>query len=726
MKQYKLFAACPVYLEDLLEEEVLALGGTIDKRTRGGLSFTASLEFLYEFSLKTRVAGHLLLRLHEFGIDGLDAIASGAAAFPWDSVMREGGTFACRSTLKRSKMNQKMVALKLKDGIADYWRNKTGSRPDVDRENPDYNFQIHVQEDNSAELYLDLSGDSLSNRGYRLDTAKAALRENTAAALLLRAGWKGMSSEGAVFLDPMCGSGTILVEAAMIAGGLPSQLHRNHYGFLHWIDHDQDLWEECMDRAELEWKAGLEKLPRIFGFDNDRHAVAAATENIKRAGLANYIHVEKQDLSNFHFTEAMTKSPRGLLLTNPPYGHRIGDKGALYSLYRELGDLVKREEFSNWQLTVISDEKSLIKSIGLRSSRENRVMNGSLSCFLVHYDLFSHTENKRHSQTLRLPVSEMEWSDEGRQFLNRLTKRRKHLKKWMKREEVSCYRVYDADLPNFNFAIDVYEDKWVHVQEYKPPLSVDEEKAQKRVSESLKIISALFEIPKHQIFLKQKHRQRGQAKYSPPEPRGERFLIKEWNQRIWVNFADYQDTGIFLDHRNIRRWLLQNSQGKSLLNLFSYTCTASLMAAAGGASKIVSVENYRSSLSWGKDNFTLNKLDSENYKFEKSDSFEYLRSNKEYHDIIYLNPPNSFNAKSRNPEFDLQNDHAGLIHLCMKRLRHGGVLIFSNNYKQFVMDKILQDEYRIEEQSKWTVSEDFQGKKNSPRCWFIREAEEKE
>ncbi|MDC7233360.1 MAG: bifunctional 23S rRNA (guanine(2069)-N(7))-methyltransferase RlmK/23S rRNA (guanine(2445)-N(2))-methyltransferase RlmL [Spirochaetales bacterium] len=726
MTQYKLFAACPVYLEDLLEEEILALGGSVEKRTRGGLSFSAPLDFIYRFSLRTRIAGHLLLNLCDFEMEGPEKLTEQISRFDWQSVMNETNTVSCRSTIKKSRLNQKMAALKLKDGIADYWREKTGSRPDVDRDDPDCHFQIHIEEDRKVQIYMDLSGDSLSNRGYRLDSGRAALRENTAAALLLRAGWNSISRKGSVFLDPMCGSGTILVEAAMIAGNLPAQLYRNHYAFLQWKDHDQDLWEDCTDEAEAEWKRGLDQIPRIFGYDQDRHAVAAATENIKRAGLEKHIHVEKRALADFVFIEAMEKAPGGLILTNPPYGQRIGDKGSLYSLYRELGDLARSEQFAQWQMSVISDDKALIKSIGLRSSRENRVMNGALSCFLVHYDLFSFKDQKKNGDRDKKDAREMEWSEEGRQFLNRLVKRRKHLKKWMKREDVSCYRLYDADLPNFNMAVDVYEEKWIHIQEYKAPSSVDSGKAEKRVEEARRILSALFEIPGHQVFLKQRRRQKGQDQYKVLSTRGERFLIRESGQRIWVNFSDYLDTGIFLDHRNIRRWILENSDEKSFLNLFSYTCTASLMAAAGGASRVVSVDSSKAYLNWGQDNFSLNKLDSRNYSFEKSDSFQYLRNCHDRFDLVFLDPPTFSNSKSRASVFDVQNDHAGLIHLCMKRLAPGGVLIFSNNYRQFVLDPELSEEYEIEEISSWTVSEDFKGKKNGHRCWFIRKGQMKE
>ncbi|QEN07444.1 bifunctional 23S rRNA (guanine(2069)-N(7))-methyltransferase RlmK/23S rRNA (guanine(2445)-N(2))-methyltransferase RlmL [Oceanispirochaeta crateris] len=721
MTLYSLFAACPLYLEDLLEEEVLHWGGKIQKRTTGGLSFTATLETIYRFCIHTRVAGHLLLQLSEFDLtEDLESVRKEALHFPWDTIMLPEATFSCRASAKgRGNINQQLASLKLKDGIADYWREKTGSRPDVDRQNPDIKVQVHIQDSQKGQMYLDLSGETLSNRGYRIKASSAALRENTAAGLLLRSGWKKISQEKCVFLDPMCGSGTLLVEAAIIAGDLPANLYRSHYGFMNWKSHNQDLWEEITDQAEQEWKKGIETLPRITGYDNDKNAIASAIDNIKRAGLDKYIHVEKRALEDLALTEAQMAAPGGLVVTNPPYGVRIGEKNALYSLYRSLGDQTRSPQFKGWNMSVISNDISLLGAIGLRQSRENKIMNGALSCAIYHYELFGSEQKKKGPEKVQLE-NELHISEEGTQFLNRLIKRKKHLGKWLKRENVSCYRLYDADLPNFNFAIDVYENKWIHIQEYKPPVFIDMDKAEIRTKEAIKILKDLFSLQHNQIFLKQRRRQRGQDQYRPLGSQGERYLIQEWGQRIWVNFTDYLDTGLFLDHRNIRKYLLENSKGKSVLNLFSYTCTASLMAASGGASKVVSVDSSKTYLAWGRDNFSLNKISDTHHSFEQSDSFDWLRASKDYFDVIFLDPPTFSNSKSRASVFDIQNDHAALIHLSMKRLKKDGLLIFSNNFKQFELKEELLAEYNISEETKWTVSEDFLKKKSGHRCWFIR------
>jgi len=693
------------------------------KRSTGGISFGGTLDVIYRFCLHTRIAGHLLLLLQEFVLtEELESVYKTALEYPWEGVMDEKATFSCRASTKgRGSINQKFASLKLKDGIADYWRNRTGSRPDVDRQNPDIKIQVHIQDSQKGQIYIDLSGNSLSNRGYRLDQSQAALRENTAAALILRAGWKELSEKQAVFLDPLCGSGTLLVEAAMIAGNLPANLRRSHYGFMNWRDHDQDLWEEIIDQAEAEWNSGLQSIPKILGYDMDKKAIASATENIKRAGLEKIIHVEKKLLEDFILTEALQKAPMGLMATNPPYGIRIGEKNALFSLYRSLGDLARSPDLKNWKLSVISNDKALLKAVGLHQSRENRLMNGALSCFLYHYELFG-SERKLKEKSSETPgmAESAPLSMEGEQFRNRLIKRKKHLAKWLRREEISCYRLYDADLPNFNFAIDVYEGKWIHMQEYKAPVTISTEKAEERVKEAQRITQEVFKLHPGQIFLKQRRKQKGTEQYRSLGTQGEKYLIHEWGKRIWVNFTDYLDTGIFLDHRNIRKYLLENCKEKDVLNLFSYTCTASLMAAAGEAATVVSVDSSKTYLSWGRDNFMLNGLKKPGYRFEQSDSFKWLRSSKEYFDIIFLDPPTFSNNKSSSSVFDIQNDHRTLIHLTMKHLKRGGLLIFSNNYRQFEMDAQLLEEYMITEETKWTVSEDFLQKKAGHRCWFIR------
>ncbi len=726
MMKFKIFATCPVYLEDLLEEEILQAGGSILKRSPGGHMAECTLEELYTLLLWSRSASRILLHLQDFECNSQEDVYTAARGIEWDTVMLCSNTVACSCTVSgKSKIPPKSASLKSKDGLVDYWRDKTGDRPNVQRDNPDIAVHVHIHNEEGT-LYLDLAGEGLHKRGYRLDAAKAALRENTAAAILSRAGWPRIAGEGGTLIDPMCGSGTLLIEAAFMAVGIAPRMHRSDYGFFHWLSHDPDLWETVFDKAEEKWKEGISSLPQIVGYDNDKTAIAAALQNIKRAGLEGLIHLEKKDLKDFRLTEKMKSAP-GLLVTNPPYGQRIGEKGMLHSLYRNLGDIARDPDLKDWHMSVISDDESLLRSIGLKADRKNRIMNGPIKCSLYHYTLFGSSSRSREEGAPVVPVPVSLEADqltpEAEQFQNRLKKNLKQFRKWKKREGISCYRLYDADLPNFNFAVDFYEDKWIHVQEYAAPSGIDENRARKRLHQAVAILSSLLNLPENAVYIKRRKRQRGKSQYGSSERAGDRYLINEGDCRFWVNFSDYLDTGIFLDHRNVRKYIHDHSEGKTFLNLYCYTGTASVMAAAGGASRVSSVDTSATYLTWARDNFLLNKFNPDDHRFIREDVQQWLGGCKDTFDMIFMDPPTFSNSKSRQNVMQVQEDHTDMIHKAMNCLNKEGVLIFSNNYRRFEMDPALEKEYSISEESSWTGSPDFARKGASHRCWFISHKE---
>ena len=722
MNDLKIFASCPVYLEDLLEEEILTSGGKVLKKGPGGHLFSAGLRDVYHFILWSRIASRVLLYIKDFPCQGGDDVYNASRSVPWETLMDGESSIACScTTSSRTLLPPGPGTLKVKDGLVDYWRDLTGSRPDVDRDNPDISVHLHIQGEDGT-LYLDLSGEGLHKRGYRLDAGKAGLRENTAAAILLRSGWQRIAASGGSLVDPMCGSGTLLIEAAYIAADLPPGLNRYGYGFFNWKGHEPDLWESVFDEAETKVEEHKKNLPMIIGYDNDKRALEASRENIKRAGLEGLIHLERKELEDFSLTEKMKKSP-GLIVTNPPYGQRLGEKGMLFSLYRTLGDLGRSPDMKNWKMSVISDDESLLGSIGLKADRKNRIMNGPIKCSLYHYSLFglSSEDKERKEKEIspeRRTVPE-DLSPEAEQFLNRLKKNLKQLGKWSRKNDITCFRLYDADLPNFNFAIDFYEKKWVHLQEYAPPKGVDPDKAFSRLRTAVKILSGLLDIPPSSVFTKQRRRQKGPDQYKTLQRAGERYLMNEWDCRFWVNFTDYLDTGIFLDHRNVRKYIKENSKGKKVLNLFCYTGTASVMAAAGGALQVCSVDTSATYLKWAKDNFQLNRLNPEEHRFIKEDVSVWLRSCKDRFDLIFMDPPTFSNSKSRMDVLDIQEDHTRLIRQAVGCLNPGGLLIFSNNYKRFVLDEAIEHDFRVTEETSWTGSPDFSRKGASHRSWFV-------
>ena len=298
------------------------------------------------------------------------------------------------------------------------------------------------------------------------------------------------------------------------------------------------------------------------------------------------------------------------------------------------------------------------------------------------------------------------------------------LKKLAKKDTVSNLRVYNADLPDFKVAVDLYGD-YVHVQEYAPPKTIPPETAKKRFNLALMGIREVFGINREQIFIKTRARQSGNDQYSKQgntEKRGKFYVAREDGAYFYVNFTDYLDTGLFIDHRNMRARIKDNSRNKSVLNLFAYTCTASVHAALAGAKKVTSVDLSQNYLDWGKQNFVLNGLEvgQRKYEFVAADIFEWIKDNTEQFDIIFIDPPTFSNSKKFQGTFDVQRDHTALINRAMNRLTADGILYFSNNFTRFELDEQLTERYDIIDITQKTIGFDFDVKKPIHQSFEIR------
>lgn len=698
------FASSPRYIEDLLAHELRELGAREVKIGKGGVHFQGDLETGLRSCLWSRTASRILLELIEFPMEQEEQLYQELEKYPWEELFSVEKNFACRFTSRgRAPMDPRMGSLHIKDAIADRFRKIKGVRPNVERDHPEVLISGHWDK-NHCSIYLDLSGEPLSNRNYRTDSGVAPIRENLAAALLIRSRWLEIREAGGAFWDPLCGSGTLVIEAAMIASDQAPGLKRTSWGFQHWASYDSQLWEGLIQEAESRARAGKKGLPPMGGSDNNRKVLQKARDNAGRAGLnLNFMDCALEDLPrNKH-----DWSPRGLLLTNPPYGKRLDEKPELESLYSLLGQFY-RENLPDWQLSLITTDKDLSFATGLRSDRIHKFDNGPLNCELSHF-----TEPEKNRFVFHL-------SDSGEQFKNRLQKNYKRIRRWAKKHGVSCYRLYDADLPDYNFALDFYEKKWVHLQEYVPPKTIDGDKAEKRIREAVTVISELLEIPKASVFLKQRKQQKGKDQYNRQNEGSERYLAHEHDYSCWVNFQDYLDTGIFLDHRPVRGWIRSNVKDQWFLNLFCYTATASVAAAQGEARLTVSVDTSTTYLDWGKDNFRLNHQFPEDHEFVKADVMSWLEKERRSFHVIFVDPPTFSNNRTQKRIFDIQKDHIDLLRLCYRRLRPGGMLIFSNNFRKFEMEFKAPADGEMEEITEWSIPEDFRRGKRIHRCWMIK------
>ena len=698
-------------LEDLLLDELKSIGIKNARLKRFVIEFEGSLHDAYKVCLYSRLASRVLMPIHSAPVDHEDALYSMVQDVNWEDHLESFSTFAVDAVTLNSEMtNSHYAALKVKDAVVDQFKDKYDSRPNVERSQPDVRIHLYLNHD-EATLSIDLSGESLHRRGYRVSNVIAPLKENLAAAILLRAGWPAIAKEGGTLLDPMCGSATFLVEGALMAAGVAAGVLRDYYGFIGWKGHDSQYWDEIKTKASEDFYNALEsnKLPVCYGYDEDAKTVEAANDNIEAMELSDFIKIREQKLED---CEPAPQMKAGLVITNPPYGERLGDEESLRYLYSDLGDVLKLK-FEDWKASVFSCNEKLLKNIALRAHKTNKFFNGALSCQLNHYLILPLLEEQK-------PLTIEEVSEQAIMFKNRLQKNMKHLKKWARKNKIHAYRIYDADIPEFSFAIDIYNDQY-HIQEYQAPGQIELAKVKKRQQEMQCVLKEVTGESGDKLVFKTRSRQRGVSQYEKHRQDKDFFTVEESGLLFDVNLTDYLDTGLFLDHRLVRQLVRNESKDKRVLNLFAYTGAVSVYAAAGEARSILTVDMSNTYLNWAKRNFRLNNFENNDYRFQQADCIQWLKENKKKFDLIFLDPPTFSNSKRMESSFDIQRDHMFLIKNCMASLEKGGELIFSNNMKSFKLEEqeLLDRGFTIKDITKATMPEDFNRPKAIHHCWKI-------
>jgi len=716
--EIRFFATVAQRMESLLAGELRELGIEEMQETRAGVYFVASIEAAMRVCLWSRLANRIFLPLSVFPAATPEELYAGVFAIPWEEHLAADGTLAIDCTLAASAItHSRYAALKAKDAVVDRFRQGCGTRPSVSLERPDLRLNLHIHRD-SATVSIDLSGESLHRRGYRTDKGLAPLKETLAAAILLRSGWSDVARRGGALVDPMCGSGTLPIEAALMAADIAPGLLRSHFGFLGWRRHDPELWRKLQDEAEERREAGLARLPVIAGYDADSAAIRVAWANLERAGLAGRVHFERRGVDAL-VPPAAAAGEGGLLVVNPPYGERLGEVAELRGLYGTLGARL-RNFFSGWHAAVFTGNPDLGRELGLRSCRQHTLYNGALACRLLQFEVTPEWFAAPPTGSLRrIPVASPESLGEGAtMFANRLRKNLRNLGRWARQKGITCYRLYDADLPEYAVAVDLYEG-WVHVQEYEAPASVDAKKAALRLREVMGVIPLVLQVPPENVHLKVRRRQKGAAQYQKFDQRSEFCEVQEGGCRFLVNFTDYLDTGLFLDHRQTRQMLRELAPGRRFLNLFAYTGAATVYAAAGDALSTTTVDLSSTYLEWAQRNLSLNGLSGDRHEFVRADCLEWLNRQRRQFDLIFLDPPTFSTSKRMEKTFDVQRDHVPLLRAAARLLAPGGVLIFSNNCRRFKMEREALPELQVEEITRQTIPRDFERSPRIHNCWKI-------
>ena len=713
------FATCPKGLENLLFRELVDLNASSVKETVSGVSFSGNMELAMRVCLYSRFASRIIMNLNTFRCDDDTDLYLGAKGIGYERYFDSDKTIAVSfNGTNRHIRNTQYGALRVKDAVCDRFVECKLERPDVQKNNPDIHIIATLKKGELA-VGIDLSGSAQFWREYHRTTGAAPLKENLAAAMVVRSGFNGSQN----FIDPMCGSGTLLLEAALLATDTAPGLARSSYGFMNLKDYDENKWQEIYNEALERSNQGKRKAQelgvKIFGFDADSAVVQRARDNIEHAGFSELVSVERCLLDNLTNPCLGVNELPCVVVTNPPYGERMGNFNELILLYTTLGHKLKTL-FKGGRAAVISTSQELLSCLRLSLDKSYRLFNGALECQLRVFNL----DHESGEQATQADANQVLVAVD---FSNRLTKNLKNLEKWANREKISAYRIYDADLPDYNAAIDRYNQYYI-IQEYQAPSSIKAHVAQKRlldmIAATIKVTGAIGD----DVIVKSREKQKGESQYAKRDDAlGHYIEIYEQDVVFKVNLQDYLDTGLFLDARPIRRLIRSMSAGKDFLNLFAYTCSASVMAALGGAKSTTSVDMSRTYLDWGKDNFKINGFDLDGYNatgnhhFTQDDCLSYLsRDHGKTYDLIYIDPPTFSNSKRMEKSFDVQRDHLLMLGNLTRHLNDGGVVIFCTNKRNFKLDDgVAQYGFTVENITPKTFDPDFKRDQQLHTCFKL-------
>lgn len=690
-------------VEALLEAELKALGATGTVVRRGAVEFEGTTAVAYRALLASRLASRILLPIGRIEGASFEALDEAVARVRWLSHVRAEGTLAVEVVASAGvEVHTRYAAQRTKDGICDQIRAQRGVRPSVDVEKPDLAIHVHLGPEEGT-IAVDLASGSMHRRGYRARGAAAPLKETLAAAIV---GLAGITpGDRRTIVDPMCGSGTLLVEAALIAADVAPGLLRKRHPIERWLGFESGVFDQVGRELAARATAGRAAMAAsLVGFDTSEAALDETRRALADVGLAKNVVLEKRAIEQAAAPEGTTG---GVVVVNPPYGERLGTETELGFVYEALGDSLRRG-FPGFDAYVITSSPSLAKRIGLRAESRTPLFNGALECRLLHYPI--STAAPRGAPAFRRV------HDESKAFSNRLEKNLRTVGKRATREGLDVVRLYDADIPEFNVAIDRYLDHVV-VQEYAAPRSIDPEVAGRRLRDVLQLVPEVLALPREKVHLSVRKRQTSGAQYERAEDEGVVLTVREGPCRFEVRLGERLDTGVFADHRLLRARAAELARGKRFLNLFAYTCTASAIAAAAGA-HTTSVDLSQTYLAWGERNFRASGLSPRDHLFVQADCLRFLAEGRGQYDVVFLNPPSYSRSHRMDGDFSIVRDHPALLRDAMRFVGSGGVLVFSTHARNFALEAEVLEAYAVDDISAASVPFDFV--RSPHRAYLVR------
>ncbi|MCB7037253.1 bifunctional 23S rRNA (guanine(2069)-N(7))-methyltransferase RlmK/23S rRNA (guanine(2445)-N(2))-methyltransferase RlmL [Eggerthella sinensis] len=759
----ELFASCLSGLEAPLAEELKRLGIKRVRPLGGGVAFFCDVRHALSACLWSRLASRILVVVGRVNAGDANLLYEGVRRLPWEDVIAPGASMAVTAHgMNEELRNTRFTALKVKDGVCDRLREARGERPDVDAASADATVDVRIRE-GRATISLDLSGESLYHRTYLTpdDGPDAPLSCALSAGLLALSGWRQRGSRGEACVDPACGDGFLVVEAAAAACDLAPGLTRERWGFFGWAQSEPEAWNELIDDADERFERGLTSAVapgaaegpasappdplyvRFAGASTSSPAIARARTHAKRAGLRQAVSIELADAQNVDGLVERVCAAAGKVRGGEEMACTVAS--VLLSGERSQSDARAQAEAATFVRAASAAPAGSTFAVAGGDGVEARfgsapIVRATLGHDRVATEALVFDEPPMEAVTVIVPdsaggaehvVEVLEPSSE--QFAARLRKTAKERRKWAKREGVSCYRVYDADLPDYAVAIDVYPgagdaegNLYLHIAEYAAPSTIDPGKAQRRYDDVLALAPVVLGVRPDHVFSKVRRRDKGGSQYRDSGRRSYVTLVEEDGYRFEVDLAGYLDTGLFLDHRLTRELVGAKAQDKRFLNLFAYTGTASVHAAAGGARTTATVDLSQTYLDWAARNMAANGFEGPEHTFERGDVMAWItearRTGRRF-DLVFVDPPTFSNSKAMGKRtWDVQRDHVELLIGVSRLLSEEGEAVFSCNLRSFKPDEEELAKYgvRIEDITAQTIPHDFERNPRIHKCYLVK------
>ena len=727
-EKLRLIAACAFGLEALVKRELIALGYQPHVAQPGRVAFEGDWLDICRTNIGLRIADRVLVEVHTFDAPDFEALFETIKAYDYSRFIPADAKFPVTGKTRLSQLTSlPAVQRSTKRAVVESMKRFHGTE-ELPETGETYKIEIALLKD-VATITIDTTGDSLHKRGYRKLSGPAPIKETLAAAMVDLSVWKPSRP----LLDPFCGTGTIAIEAALMGLNISPGINRD-FASARWAQIDRKLWNdaatEALDRQDNETQLD------IAGFDIDAESLEMARYHAKLAGVENQIRFGQRA-----FEDTVSDKQYGCLITNPPYGERLA-LDEMRSLYQQFPAVL--QQLPTWSLFVITSLLEFEKIVQKKATRRRKLFNGRLECTYFQY-LGPRPPRPSHGQSEEGGTSGTTESavaveatakpeaapvfaglqdkdhEQATIFSQRLKKRARHLRRWPTRRGITCFRIYERDVPEIPLVVDRYDDS-LHITEYERPHERDLARHSAWLELMKETAATTLEVPLEKVHLKSRHKRTRGDQYEKVADAKQTQQVTENGLKFWVNLSDYVDTGLFLDHRVTRQMVREQCEGKSVLNLFAYTGSFTVYAAAGGASSTTTVDLSKNYLQWAQRNLELNGLYSPRHDFIAKDCVEFVaQASKEdrKYDIVVIDPPTYSNSKRLDDDWNVQTGHAELLNATRSLLNPGAVIYFSTNFRKFKLYEDQLTDFTIEEISKHTVPEDFRNRRIH-RCWTLR------